>query len=254
VQIEDTALRQVTPAPQTVPQPDKSLVIRPEWLAHHEKNLIEARSGPHDLVFVGDSITDNYHKFGPAPDQVFKPIWAKYFAPHSALNLGVSGDSTQHVLWRLEHGEVDGLSPSNVVLLIGTNNTWHDSKASAGDVTSGVEAVVKELHTRLPEAKILVIGILPTTVSTAKSSKDAEINRNLGVFYADSSFARVLDLSPLFLNPDGTVDESLFYDMPAPCKGSNCDANAPLPPRKVVHPNTVGQTRMAEAISRALFP
>jgi len=252
-EVKDPTLRQITPTPQT-----RNGGVRPinsDWMAHHERNLAELKSGgPYDLLFVGDSITDNYHKPGPPPDQVFKPIWNKYFAPHGALNLGVSGDSTQHVLWRLDHGEVDGLAPSNIVLLIGTNNTWHDAKATASDVAGGIEAVVDSLHTHMPKAKILVLGILPTTVSPEKSAKDDEINRIIAAFYAKSGFVRTLDLKPLFLNADGTVDQSLFYDMPAPCKGPNCDPNAPPPPRKVVHPNTAGQTKMAEAVSKALYP
>ena len=252
--IADSALRQVTPAPQTTTLPDNQLVIRPGWLSHHQKNLVEAKAGNYDLLFVGDSITDDYHRPGPAPDQLFKPIWDKYFAPHHALNLGVSGDSTQHVLWRIDHGEVDGLAPSNIVLLIGTNNTWHDASASASDVTAGIEAVVASLHSHMPKAKILVLGILPTTVSPEKSAKDETINRSVEAFYANSSFVRTLDLKPLFLKADGTVDQSLFLEKAPPCKDPDCDPNAPPRPHTVVHPNTVGQARMAEAVSKALYP
>jgi len=247
-QLKDPALRQTTPAPQS-----RGGYINGDWYAHHEKNLAEAKAGPYDLVFVGDSITDNFHKKGPAPDQVFKPIWDELFAPHRALNLGVSGDSTQHVLWRLENGEVDGLAPSNIVLMIGTNNTWHDAPASAQDVAAGIEAVVASLHTHMPKAKILVVGILPTTDTVQKSAKDDVINQMVAKFYAGSAYVRTLDLKALFLNPDGSVNQSLFYDMPGPCKGPNCDPNAPPPPRRVVHPNTVGQRMWAEAVAKALY-
>ena len=252
--VADSALRQVTPAPQTATLPDNQLIIRPGFLSHHQKDLVEAKAGKYDLLFVGDSITDDYHRAGPAPDQMFKPIWDKYFASHHALNLAVSGDATQHVLWRIDHGEVDGLAPSNIVLLIGTNNTWHDDKASASDVTAGIEAVVTSLHSHMPKAKILVLGILPTTVSPEKSAKDETINRSIEAFYANSSFVRTLDLKALFLKADGTVDESLFLEKAPACKGPDCDPNAPPRPHTVVHPNPVGQARMAEAVSKALYP
>jgi lysophospholipase L1-like esterase len=251
-EVKDPALRQITPVPQTRNGPNRP--INSDWMAHHERNLAEAKSGHYDLLFVGDSITDNYHKPGPAPDQVFKPTWDELFAPHGALNLGVSGDSTQHVLWRLENGEVDGLAPSNVVLLIGTNNTWHDGRASATQVAAGIEAVVASLHSHMPKAKILVLGILPTTVSAEKSAKDEAINAAVAKFYAGSDYVRTLDLKALFLNPDGTVNESLFYDKPGVCTGPACVPGAPPPPRKVVHPNTVGQRKMAEAVYAALYP
>jgi lysophospholipase L1-like esterase len=246
--VTDSALRQITPAPQS-----RGGYINTGWFSHHEKNLVDAKAGPYDLLFVGDSITDNFHKPGPAPDQVFKPIWDELFAPHNAFNLGVSGDSTQHVLWRLDHGEVDGLAPSNIVLMIGTNNTWHDAPATAEEVATGIEAVVTSLHMHMPKAKILVVGILPTTVSAQKSAKDEAVNQLVASFYAHSSYVRTLNLDALFLKSDGSVDESLFYDMPAPCKGPTCDPNAPPQPRKVVHPNTVGQRKWAEAVATALY-
>ena len=233
--IADTALRQTMPAPQS-----RGGFISAGWLAHHERNIVEANSGPYDLVFVGDSITDNFHKTGPAPEQVFKPIWDKLFASHHALNLGVSGDSTQHVLWRLANGESDGLTPSNVVLLIGTNNTWHDSKASAQDVVGGIEAVVSSLHTRMPKAKILVLGILPTDVTPAKTEKDQSVNGAIAKFYVGSTFVRTLDLQSLFLK-NGVLDLSIFYDPKT------------TPPGHAVHPNTSGQLLWAEAVADALY-
>ncbi len=246
--VTDPALRQTTPVPQS-----RAGYINGDWYAHHEKNVAAAKEGPYDLVFVGDSITDNFHKPGPPPDQVFKPTWDELFGPHHPLNLGVSGDSTQHVLWRLENGEVDGLAPSNIVLMIGTNNTWHDAPASAQDVAAGIEAVVTSLHTHMPKAKILVVGILPTTVSPQKTAKDQAINTAVAAFYAHSAFVRTLNLDSLFLKPDGSVDESLFYDKPGPCKPPACDPAAPPPPRRVVHPNTVGQRKWAEAVANALY-
>ena len=190
-----------------------------------------------DLVFVGDSITQNYEKAGPAPDQVFLPIWNQYFAAHHALNLGFSGDQTQHVLWRLQHGEVDGLTPKNIVLLIGTNNTGNGQ--SAEQVTEGSVAVVDELHRRMPGASILLIDILPTGGSTRKQETDALVNREVRLHFAGMPYLRFLDLRPLFMK-NGAVDTSLFYD------------STLVPARAALHPNTEGQRRMAQAVANAL--
>jgi lysophospholipase L1-like esterase len=209
------------------------------WTARHLQLVERAKQGDVDLLFVGDSITQNYEKPGPAPDEVFLPTWEEFFAPHKALNLGYSGDQTQNVLWRLQHGEVEGLSPKNIVLLIGTNNTARSEQTSV-QVSAGVIAVVAELHKRLPRSKILLIAILPSGVSAAKSTEDDEVNATVREQYADSSYVRCLDLSSLFLK-QGALDIVLFYDP---------RLKTPRPP---LHPDSRGQRLMAEAISRALF-
>lgn len=238
--IEDPMLRQILPAPQM-----RNGAVDAGWWTRHLRDMREAEAaksaGPVHLLFVGDSITDNYRKTGPAPNQVFQPIWQEFFAPHNAVNLGVSGDSTEHVLWRLEHGEADGLSPEDIVLLIGTNNTWHDGKAAAEDVAEGIKAVVYSLHVRMPKARVVVLAILPSGVSPEKSAKDAAINRMVEAAFAHSAFARTLDLGKLFAKPDGTLDLSLFYDPAMPNPG------------KAVHPNTAGQRKVAEAVAKALY-
>lgn len=208
------------------------------WVARHQEKVAEARVSNPDLLFVGDSITQNYENPGPAPDQVFLPIWNHYFAPHRAMNLGFSGDETGHLLWRLQNGEVQGLNPKNVVLLIGTNNTGRGQ--TAFQVTAGIIACVEELHRLLPKAKILVLNILPTG-SVEKSAKDDLINANVDAHYASSPYARTLDLASLFLK-DGAADPALFYDP------------SMNPPRAALHPNTEGQRRMAEAVAKALYP
>lgn len=214
------------------------------WAWRHQDRLEKVKAGGVDLLFVGDSITQNYEKTGPAPDEIFYPTWQEYFAPHHALNLGYSGDQTQNVLWRLQHGEVDGLVPADIVLLIGTNNTVDAPSGtplqSAEQVTAGVAAVVEQLHARLPGAEILLVEILPSSVSAMKSAKDAAVNAALRVRYAESEYVRCLDLSSLFLK-DGMLNASLFYDPRMKV------------PRGPLHPDTVGQRMMAKAISDALY-
>jgi lysophospholipase L1-like esterase len=211
------------------------------WMTRHDAMVERAKQGGVDLLFVGDSITQNYEKPGPAPDEVFLPSWQEYFSPHHALNLGYSGDTTQNVLWRLQHGEVDGLAPKDIVLLIGTNNTNGTVPESATEVAEGVEAVVGELHTRIPAAKITVIEILPSGISAAKSAEDAAINAAVAAKYAPASYVRMLDLTSLFVK-DGVLDAAIFYDPRLPAH------RAPL------HPDTVGQRKMAAAVSASLYP
>jgi lysophospholipase L1-like esterase len=208
------------------------------WGARHEAKLAEARAGGVDLLFVGDSITQNYEKAGPAPDEVFAPTWARYFSPHHAMNLGFSGDRTEHVLWRLQHGEVEGLRPKDVVLLIGTNNTA--VQQTAEQVTDGTVAVVEELHLKLPGASILVIGILPSEISATKSAADRATNMAVMRHYAGSAYVHCMDVSDAFLL-NGMVDSTLFYDP------------RNHPPRGALHPDSVGQARMAERVAAALY-
>ena len=97
--------------------------------------LAQVKANPNiGLLLLGDSITQNYEK-AKTPDENFQPTWQRFYAPRAALNAGFSGDRTEHVLWRLDHGEIDGIRPRAVVLLIGTNNTA--AGQSAADVELG---------------------------------------------------------------------------------------------------------------------
>lgn len=218
------ALAQVaTGNPATIPVPRAA----PWWVARHQEKVRAAQHGNIDLLFVGDSITQNY-------EALYPDLWDRLFAPHRALNLGFSGDETQHVLWRLQNGELQGLNPTHVVLLIGTNNTSHGQ--TAPQVTSGIVAIVEQLHRLLPNASILIVDILPTLITRQKSTTDQAINEAINHHYANSPYALPLDLTPLF-HSDGSTDPNLFYD-----------TNGAL------HPNAEGQRRMAEAIAKALYP
>src|SRR5947207_2154262 len=90
------------------------------WLSRHEEFVKQAKTGGIDLLFMGDSITDNWRNKG-------KNVWDKFYAPRHAANFGIGGDRTQHVIWRIENGELDGLDPKVIVLMIGTNNSKTDS-------------------------------------------------------------------------------------------------------------------------------
>ena len=121
--------------------------------AKHEKINERAKQGDVDLLFLGDSITDNWA--GPG-----KQVWEKYYGNRKAMNAGIGGDKTEHVLWRLDNGNVDGIKPKLAVIMIGTNNSGGNVN-SAEDIAEGIKAIVNKLREKLPETKILLLGIFP---------------------------------------------------------------------------------------------
>ena len=209
------------------------------WMERHEQKLGRVRQGHCDLLFIGDSITHNYEKPGPPDDQSFEATWEFFYGARSAINLGFSGDETEHVLWRLQHGEVDGIQPKVTVLLIGTNNTNNHHDWTWQQTLEGIEADVAQIHTLLPATRVLVLGILPTDLGDAKTANDTAINARLADDYRQSPFVTVLDISQIYFK-NGKLDTSFFYD---PRFTS---------PRGALHPDTHGQAMMAAAIEPTL--
>ena len=211
----------------------------PWWAERHKAVLEAVRNHPDaQLLLIGDSITNNYEKANP-PDEDFLPTWKQFYEPRKALNLGFSGDTTANVLWRLDHGEVEGLHPKAAVLLIGTNNTSRQSDQTAEEAESGIDAVVADLEERLPETKILLLGILPSDVFQSKTERDRAINRYLAVCYGEHPQVTYLDIGSIFYR-NGALNTAIFYDPRLP------ERHLPL------HPDTNGQRMMAEAIEPAL--
>lgn len=210
-----------------------------DWWATRHKAIVAglAQHSDAQLLLIGDSITNNYDKAEP-PNQNFQPIWQQYYAPRKALNLGFSGDTTANVLWRLDHGELQGLHPKLAVVLIGTNNTGYAGQ-TAEQTEEGIDAVVKDIEHRLPDTKILLMGLLPTRLPSKEQNFD--VNAYLGAHYAGGEDPRVsyIDISVVFYT-HGELDLSLFYDPTL------------SPPRPALHPNTVGQRLMASAIEPAV--
>lgn len=210
----------------------------PWWAERHGTILRAAKEHPDaELLLIGDSITNNYDK-AKLPDENFQPTWKTFYEPRPALNLGFSGDTTANVLWRLNHGEVEGLHPKAAVVLIGTNDTGV-ARRTAAQTEAGIDAVVADLERRLPGTRILLMGILPSGVLAEKSARDAEINRYLSAVYTGNPVVTYLDVSSVFMKA-GVLDSAVFYDPrlswhPGP-----------------LHPDTVGQRRMAEAIEPTL--
>ncbi|HWK43413.1 MAG TPA: GDSL-type esterase/lipase family protein [Stellaceae bacterium] len=176
----------------------------PAWMTLHEDLVAGIRSAPPpDLLFIGDSITAQWQRQG-------LPVWQKAFAPRKAFGLGINGDTTQSVLWRLDHGEVDGIAPRVTVLLIGTNNIRH---ASARDVVRGIEAVAAAIRHKLPGTKLVVLGLFPRSLR-ADDSLRLKVNAvNTILARVDlGRQARYLDIGTSFLDRNGTLPKSIMAD------------------------------------------
>ena len=198
------------------------------WIKRHEAFVKQARAGGIDLLFLGDSITDFWRSRG-------SNVWHTCYGSRHAANFGISGDRTQHVLWRLDHGEVDGIKPKVVVLMIGTNNTGkeRDGKTirnTAPEAVEGVTAVVRELRAKLPESKILLLAIFPRGDKTNPMREELrEINLQLALL-ADGKTVKFLDLGPHFLEADGNISRDVMPDLLHPsAKGYQIWAEAMEP-------------------------
>jgi len=163
---------------------------------------LKRRQQPMDLLFIGDSITEAWSR---APQ-----VWREHYAPLSAANFGIAGDRTEHVLWRIDHGELDGIHPKVVVLMIGTNNV---ARHSAQQIASGITKIVQQIHTRLPESKLLLLGVFPrgAKATSADRAKLAEVNKLIAPL-ADGKQTRYLEIWKEFLADDGSIPEEIMPD------------------------------------------
>jgi len=188
----------VVEQPSTViPVPSRLKKFMPRL---HEEKLKEAKAGDIDFVMIGDSIT---HAWSRYPDT---------FKDTKLLNLGFPGDRTQNVLWRIQHGAVDGISPKLVTLLIGTNHAHRPKKGytpdKPADVFTGIQAIVAELRARLPESKILIFSIFPRRAGEENDRVNA-VNEMLPRV-ADGRHAFHVNINQIFLDDKGEQNTTLY--------------------------------------------
>jgi len=174
------------------------------WQARHREILEAPGRRRARLCFLGDSITQGWRSVGGEH-------WDRFYAPRHALNLGVNGDCTRHVLWRLQHGELDGLPARLLVLLIGTNDAYYPD-ASATAIAGRVAFLVREVRRRLPRARVLLLGIFPSgSRGSARRAKLALVNRELARLH-DGRAIHFLDLWPRFLRRNGSLNAGISAD------------------------------------------
>ena len=176
------------------------------WLPRHEQKLAEKASMPQvDLVFLGDSITEFWESKGA-------DVWKNYYEPRNALNLGFRGDRTENVLWRLEQGEVDGINPKVLVLLIGTNNTG-ERLDKPEDTAVGIKEILSVLSEKLPDTKVLLLAIFPRSVKPTQRLRVMNDKLNTIICtYADDESVSFLDINACFLDESGCVTSDIMDD------------------------------------------
>ena len=194
--------------------PAENAAVKPvprdeKWMVRHNLINDRAKAGNIDLLFIGDSITHGWEGAG-------KEVWEKQFGKRHPMNAGIGGDRTQHVLWRLDNGNIAGIKPKAIVIMIGTNNSNRDDHTGE-EIGAGITAIVKKLRDKLPESKILVLAIFPrggdvkneaVIKQRAKNAKASEIASKL----ADGKMVHYLDIGPKFLDKDGNLPKDIMPD------------------------------------------
>ncbi len=187
-------------ANEPAPRPDPGWKDRQELL---NKRAIETGEKA-QVIFIGDSITQGWEGAG-------QEVWAQYYARRNAVNLGIGGDRTQHVLWRLDNGNLNGLKPKAAVVMIGTNNSNGDDN-TVDQIADGVTAIVKKLRDKLPQTKVLLLAIFPRSENpSAQRGKVLMVNQILRKL-ADQRNVFWIDFGHQFVNSDGLIPRDLMPD------------------------------------------
>ncbi len=175
------------------------------WSTRHARAVARTQQGPVDLLFIGDSITQGWEEEG-------RRVWDAFYGRRRAVNLGFNSDQTDNVLWRLDHGEIDGITPKLAVVMIGTNNTTMREDPPE-QTAAGIQAILTTLHTRLPQTKILLLALFPRGASSDDPHRlvNQAVNERLRTF-ADQRHVFFLDLGPRFLDKAGRLSEEVMPD------------------------------------------
>ena len=166
----------------------------------------------YDLILMGNSIINNFEK------TQYQEVWNQFFAPRNAINLGFSGYRTENILWNIQKGILNGQSPKAIILEVGTNNVdekHYPTRHTASQVAGGIEAIVKEIRTRLPETKIVLLRPFPGSYDGPNpTSHRAILDRSADLIskLSDRKHVFYCDVNHLFLNLDGSIKHELMSD------------------------------------------
>lgn len=200
-----------------------------DWATRHRAIVERNQQVKPDILLLGDSIT---HFWGGQPSDARSrgPLsYQKYFGAYKITNIGYGWDRTENVLWRLRHGEVDAIHPRVVMVMIGTNNM---NINTTEEIAAGVTAICEELHLRLPQSKILLLGIFPRGARPdAIRDKIAAVNIELAKLHGTRNIT-YLDIGKVFLEADGAIAPAVMNDF--------------------LHPTEAGYERWGEAIAQTL--
>ena len=227
--------RDLTPPPRATETPMPSPLSSPrtkdyewmsiaEWERRRQKLLAIPKTEREAarLVFIGDSITEGWDD----------ATWNEHFARYGALRLGIGGDTTANVLYRMEHGEFEHVTPDAVVLLIGTNDLGNEG-ATPDQCAAGIRAIVEALRTRWPDARVVLLAILPRDQRpTDAGRRSVEATNRLIADLGNDPLVRWVDLQAQLLERDGTLSPAIMADF--------------------LHPTPLGYERIANALDPIL--
>jgi lysophospholipase L1-like esterase len=193
-----------------------------DWYARHEEVLKVQKEIQPEVVMIGDSITHFWAGRPAAQRQSGVNAWKWLFGDRPVLNMGFGWDRTQNVLWRLEHGEFDGLHPKYVVLNIGTNNltgTNHARTNTPAEIAEAIGVICDRIHEKSPQTKIIIMGVFPRGEKPDDPIRKPIIALNkLLPDVAKAHQADFLDIGQKFLAPDGTIPNSMMFDFCHPAE------------------------------------
>ena len=176
--------------------------------ARFQNQCRQMEKGDIDLLMVGDSITEFWETAG-------RGVWDQFYGARKVLNFGVSGERTEHILWRIDHAPMDKISPKMVVVMIGTNNVGHGTNTPE-QTLPGIEMIVERFRALYPEAKILLMAVFPRGAAASDPLRRAveTINEGLEARYGAGRAGGVtyLDIASLFLTPEGFLPAELMPD------------------------------------------
>jgi beta-glucosidase len=180
---------------------------RTDWATKRQTLVLQrAKEAPgnYDIEFIGDSITEGWEGKG-------SKVWSDFYGQRKVINFGVGGDRTQHVLWRFEQGQLDGIKAKVAVVMIGTNNSNNQDNTEA-EILEGVTAIVQQIRTRQPDTKIILLGIFPRGQSfSPQRGKILQVNQALAKL-DDGKNIFYLDFGPQLIENDGSISKTIMPD------------------------------------------
>ncbi|KAK6173269.1 hypothetical protein SNE40_016751 [Patella caerulea] len=187
--------------PAAVAAPVEDVQGDGRWMSLHHLFLNEAKEREPEVIFIGDSIISNLAQ---------TQLWQQMFEPLHCINFGIGGDQTQHILWRIQNGELEDMRPKVVVLMVGTNNHGH----TAEQIVGGITEIVNLIHTKQPQAQLIVMGIPPRGEKpNPLREKIQQINKGLTDQLQDMPNTLFLNTDwSVFVNSNGVINHHDMFD------------------------------------------
>jgi len=199
-------------APEVRQNPAIIPVSRTGAITNRQSQVLERAKeapGDYEIEFIGDSITQGWEGSG-------KNVWGEVSGKYKVINMGVSGDRTEHVLWRFEQGQLDGIKAKVAVVMIGTNNSNKNKDGtdtySDSEILEGITAIVNEIRRRQPDTKILLLGIFPRAKAfSPQRGRLLQINQALAKL-DDGKNIFYLDFGSQLIEKDGSISKDIMPD------------------------------------------